>query len=75
MNNLVNNSDFSDLQKNLDDKLVKALKEIGDEFGTRDEALKKWNYKLDAKKNAIPWWEFDQGKGVVQSPKPLKNLK
>lgn len=81
MNNLLNKPEFASVQKDLDAKLNAQLKAINDEFGTRDYYLKKWNYKLDATKNAIPYWGFDEGeentkgiggnKPVVQSPKPV----
>lgn len=80
MNNLLGHPDFSEIQKDLDIKLNKALNKIGDEFKDKQYYLKKWNYTLDPKKNAIPYWEFDKGssdsknidkiKSIVQSPKP-----
>lgn len=73
MNNLLDKPEFNEVQKELDIKLNTALEKIGDEFETRDYYLKEWNYKLDDKKNAIDWWSFKEGKGVVQSPKPLNN--
>lgn len=82
MNNLLDEVEFADLQKDLDAKLNAELKKIGDAFKTRDEYLKEWNYVLDEKKKAIPYWGFDEGKGsakdigetkpVVQSPKKVK---
>lgn len=68
MNNLVNQAAFAEVQNELDSKLVDALLKIGDEFEDRDYYLKKWNYTLDEKKNAIDYWSFDQGKGVMQTP-------
>ena len=83
MNNLLGKTEFADLQNDLDEKLNAELNKIGDEFKTRDEYLKAWGYVLDKKKNAIPYWGFDEGKGnikdigdskpVVQSPKPILN--
>lgn len=83
MNNLLGKTEFADLQKDLDAKLYAELKNIGDEFKTRDEYLKAWGYVLDKKKNAIPYWGFDEGNGntkdmgetkpVVQSPNPISN--
>lgn len=71
MNNLVDNPEFDALQDDLDSKLISALHNIGDEFGTRDYYLKKWNYSIDNKRNAIDYWSFEKGEGVVQSPKPI----
>lgn len=83
LNNLLGKTEFTDLQKELDAKLNAKLLAINDEFETRAYYLKKWNYKLDPKKNAIPYWGFDEGKNkmkgtagshvpVVQSPKPIQ---
>jgi len=70
MNNLLNLEEHADVQKELDRKLLSALQEIGDEFGDRNYYLNKWNYTLDENRRAVDWWSFDEGKGVVQSPKP-----
>lgn len=79
LNNLLNKPEFADLQKDLDTKLYEQLERIGDEFKSRDEYLKEYNYVLDEEKKAIPYWGFDEGKGktgmgsesevLVQSPK------
>lgn len=70
MNNLVHLEEYADVQKELDHKLLNALGEIGDEFGDRNYYLNKWNYTLDENRRAVDWWSFDEGKGLVQSPKP-----
>lgn len=70
MNNLVNLEKVADVQMELDCKLLNALGEIGDEFGDRNYYLNKWNYTLDENRRAVDWWSFDEGNGVVQSPKP-----
>jgi arylsulfatase A-like enzyme len=69
MNNLVNQTGFQDLQKNLDAKLWAELEKAGDDFHPRDYYLEKWNLKLDSSKNAINYWDFESGEGVMQSPK------
>ncbi|UMB54127.1 sulfatase [Lutibacter sp. A64] len=69
MNNLLNKPEVKELQQDLDVKLNAALQGIGDDFKTRDYYLKKWGYTFDKKKNAIDYWGFKEGKGVVQSPK------
>ena len=69
MNNLLNKPEVRELQQDLDVKLNAALQGIGDDFKTRDYYLKKWGYTFDRKKNAIDYWSFKEGKGVVQSPK------
>ena len=69
MNNLLDHPEFESLQKELDNTLNKKLAEIGDEFKPRDYYLKKYNYVFDKNKPAVPYWEFDEGKGVVQSPR------
>ncbi len=72
MNNLLDNPEFATLQKELDDTLMAKLGELGDEFKSRDYYLKKYNYVFAEHKPAIPFWEFEEGKGVVQSPKAVK---
>ena len=73
MNNLLNRADFESLQKKLDSTLNAKLAKIGDDFKPRDHYLKKYNYVFDDERPAVPWWEFDEGKGLVQSPKPITN--
>ena len=72
-NNLLNQPEFSEVQKDLDFKLRKELKKIGDEVRPRDYYLKKWGYTFDENRRAINFWSWNEGKGVVQSPKPLSN--
>jgi arylsulfatase A-like enzyme len=69
MNNLIDNPAFSQLQQDLEYKLDSALNKIGDGFQPRDYYLKKWKYVLNEKKNCIDYWSFENGNGVVQSPK------
>ena len=73
MNNLIGNQEFYELQKDLEDKLKIELEKIGDHFYPRDYYLKKWNYVLDEKINAIDYWSFKNGEVKVQSPKPVLN--
>jgi arylsulfatase A-like enzyme len=69
LNNLLNNSEFENVQKRLDVKLKLALQKIGDEnFKDRDYYLKKWNLTINDKNHAIDFLGFENGKGVVQSP-------
>ncbi len=70
MNNLVNKPEFAKLQKEMDKKLNKALKKIGDEFKPRDYYMKKWNFKLSQPSNAVDFRGFEtgDGKGTVQTP-------
>ncbi|AUS06313.1 sulfatase [Tamlana carrageenivorans] len=70
-NNLLGNPEFEPLQNELDAKLNKKLAQLGDEFKSRDYYLKKYNYVFGKNKPAIPFWEFNKGKGVVQSPIPV----
>ncbi len=69
LNNLVDNPEFASLQGELDQKLNQQLEKIGDEFKSRDFYLQKWNLVLDTSKMAINYWDFDNGEGVVQTPK------
>ncbi|WP_298551303.1 sulfatase [uncultured Algibacter sp.] len=71
MNNLLGKPEFKTIQTQLDNKLNEKLAQIKDEFKPRDYYLKKYNYTFDKKKPAVPHWEFEKGKGVVQSPKPV----
>ena len=83
MNNLYNNSDFRNVQKDLEAKLNTSLANINDEFKPRAFYMKKYNYSFGAKRNAIPYWGFDEGrnkkinigntKPIVQSPMPYIN--
>jgi hypothetical protein len=73
MDNLLNKPEFENIQNELDSKLNDALKYTNDEFKTREFYLEKWNYVFDENKNAIDYWSFDKGNGVVQSPKPIAN--
>lgn len=68
-NNLLGKPEFKKVQKELDIKLYAELNKIGDEFKPRAYYLEKWGYVFDKKRNAIDWWSFIEGKGVVQSPK------
>jgi arylsulfatase A-like enzyme len=54
MNNLVGNSEYASLQKELDEKLMKRLKETGDAFLPGIEYVKKWGYPLD-KTGTVPY--------------------
>ncbi len=70
LNNLIGKSEYKTLQLELDGKLHKALKEIGDDnFQSREYYLKKWNLKLnDTNGHGVDVNGFLQGKGEVQSP-------
>lgn len=71
MDNLIDKSEYAALQKKLDKKLGKALKEIGDEdFRARDYYLEKWNLTINNKKtNAVDYHKFLENEGEVQMPK------
>ncbi|WP_298495902.1 sulfatase [uncultured Algibacter sp.] len=73
MNNLLDKPEFETLQKDLDAKLQKALKDVGDDFKPKEFYLKKWNYVLDKNRKAIDYWSWEKGNGVVQSPKAVSN--
>ena len=68
MNNMVNDPKYADLQKNLDAKLDQALAKAGDDFKPRGYYLSKWHFDINNKVHAINYWDFNKGKGVVQSP-------
>ncbi len=70
-NNLLGKPEFVAIQKDLDAKLKKELEKIGDEVRPRDYYMKKWGYKFDDSRRAINWWDWKEGTGTVQSPKPL----
>ncbi|NCT09046.1 MAG: sulfatase [Flavobacteriia bacterium] len=46
-NNLVNNDNYSDLQSNLESRLMRRLKENGDAFLDGMHYIKKWKYTVD----------------------------
>ncbi len=69
-NNLIDNADFEILKIELDTKLKKELEQIGEEnFKNRDYYLDKWNLKISNRNHAIDYFGFDEGKGIVQTPK------
>ena len=70
-NNLLGQPQLQDIQNDLDAKLQQQLKNIGDEVRPRAYYMKKWNYVFDEKRNAIDYWSWKDGEGVLQSPKPL----
>lgn len=69
MHNLAGNRDFYKIEKSLDKKLKKELKSIGDDFMPRDYYVKKWNLELNMNGTHIDYQKFNEGKGLVQSPK------
>ncbi|MEM9983591.1 MAG: sulfatase, partial [Bacteroidota bacterium] len=69
MNNLLDHPDLAQTQQKLDTELTAALDRIGDEFQPRAHYLDKWNLRLDTTRNAINYWDFKEGKGVVQTPR------
>ena len=71
MENLVGKTEFKKIQKKLDKQLIQVLNKIGDDFKPRDFYLKKWNYTLDQKLKAIDFRAWEEGKGVIQTPKKL----
>jgi len=68
MNNLIDNPGFAELQKQLDQMLYNELVKIGDNFQPREYYMSKWNFVMDNRRNAIDYWSFSEGKGVVQTP-------
>ena len=63
MKNLIGSPEHADLQKELDHKLQAKLKQTGDKFLTKEQALKAWGYTVD-RKSCIPY----KGDFKVQSP-------
>jgi len=53
----------------LDTKLNAALKKAGDDFMPRDYYLDKSNLNMSEDKKCIDYWSFNEGAGVMQSPK------
>lgn len=71
--NLLGDEKWKEVQRDLDLKLRAKLRKIGDECKSRDYFLSKWKYRFDDKRHAIDWWSFNDGVGVVQSPKFISN--
>ena len=67
MNNLVNNSKYSELQEKLEGKLQEELKKIGDDFKPRQYYLDKWNYKVN-KGGEIPYAHEKSADITFQGP-------
>ena len=74
MNNLLDHPDLAQTQQSLDRELMAALDRIGDDFQPRDHYLNKWNLRLDSSRNAINYWDFKEGKGIVQTPRKVDIL-
>ncbi|MFP4845004.1 sulfatase [Winogradskyella sp. PE311] len=70
-NNLLGKPQLQEIQNDLDAILQQKLQKIGDQVRPRAYYMKKWNYVFDEKRNAIDYWSWKNGKGVLQSPKPL----
>ena len=58
MNNLVNDPYYADLQKQMEQKLQKELRKVGDEFMPRQYYIDKWGYKL------TEWGYIDYSEGA-----------
>ncbi|MGY6648006.1 sulfatase family protein [Wenyingzhuangia sp. IMCC45574] len=71
LNNLLDDKNYEAIKQDLDQKLKLALESVNDEFKPREYYMNKWGYSFGKKKNAIPFWLFEKGTGVVQSPKPV----
>lgn len=71
MNNLIDNSEFSEIQDNLDQKLRAELTAIGDEFRSRDYYMQKWGLEFDMSRRAINWWD-NTDESMVQSPAKME---
>lgn len=52
--NIINSPEYADIRKELDDKLMKKLKLLGDEFLPGTEYIRKWGYKVD-KTGTVPY--------------------
>jgi len=71
MNNLLGKKEFREVELSMEKKLQKALVKAGDEnFKPRKYYLNKWNLELNSEYGThVDYWGFNEGKGVVQSPK------
>ena len=69
MNNLLGNKDYEKIERSLDKKLFKELEKIDDDFKPREYYLKKWNLQLNRNGTHIDYQGFNNGKGLVQTPK------
>lgn len=67
MDNLVGDPDLSAVEADLKKQLMESLVEIGEgEMKQREYYLSKWGFEIE--KNAINYWSFNEGKGIVQGP-------
>lgn len=63
MNNLIDSSEYDDIQTELEQELQNQLNQNGDDFPAAEEALTQWGYTVTANGN-IPYC----GEFKVQSP-------
>jgi len=59
MNNVVSAPEYAKVRKELDNKLMKKLKALGDEFRPGMEYIKKWGYVVD-KTGTVDWRSADK---------------
>ncbi|MEO5996767.1 MAG: sulfatase [Chitinophagaceae bacterium] len=66
VNNIVGQSDFKQVQQNLDERLNKKLKERKDDFLPGMEYVKRWNYLVDSTET-VPYNKMNyEGKAIVE---------
>lgn len=57
--NVIDSPEYADIRKELDNKLMKKLKSLGDEFLPGMEYIKKWGYVVD-KTGTVDWRSADK---------------
>ena len=55
MDNLINRSEYSDLQRQLDRLLAAKLQQTGDEFLPGANYIRRWNWTVD-ENGTVPYW-------------------
>lgn len=58
-NNIIDSPEYASIRKELDDKLMKKLNALGDEFRPGMEYIKKWGYEVD-KNGTVDWKAADK---------------
>ena len=66
MNNLVGKSEYTKLQKELDERLQALLKKIGDDFRPGSSYIAEWGFDVDPERGHIPYKDHNQ------TPQPPK---
>ena len=67
LNNLAGNTEYEELEKDLQGKLMERLQVLGEDgLYPREHYIRKWGYHIE--RNNINYWSFNEGQVQVQGP-------